>query len=84
MKKELLSLKTPSGENFNIENWNVYPRPRVKRDSFFCLNGEWDFCVNKTGNIPTEKSKKIIVPFSYETPILLPTCTHQTLLKQVL
>ena len=21
--------------------WNTYPRPRLRRDSFLCLNGEW-------------------------------------------
>ena len=23
--------------------WNLYPRPQLQRDSFFCLNGEWEF-----------------------------------------
>ena len=23
--------------------WNIYPRPQLQRDSFFCLNGEWEF-----------------------------------------
>ncbi len=63
MKNELITLKTPSGENFDIENWNVYPRPQMKRDSFVCLNGEWDFCTNRTGDIPNKFNEKIIVPF---------------------
>lgn len=63
MKNKLLTLYTKNGENFNIDNWNEYPRPQMKRDSFFCLNGEWDFYVNKTGDIPTAFSEKIIVPF---------------------
>ncbi|MBQ4130953.1 MAG: glycoside hydrolase family 2 [Clostridia bacterium] len=63
MKKELLTLKTKRGENFDVENWNVYPRPQMKRDSFFCLNGKWDFAVNKTGEIPIAFTEKIIVPF---------------------
>ncbi|MBE6768966.1 MAG: glycoside hydrolase family 2 [Ruminococcaceae bacterium] len=25
--------------------WNEYPRPQLRRNSFFCLNGEWDFAV---------------------------------------
>ena len=62
-KKEILTLYTKNGENFDIKNWNVYPRPRVKRDSFFCLNGEWDFALNKTGEIPENFNEKIIVPF---------------------
>ena len=26
--------------------WNEYPRPQLRRDSFFCLNGLWRFAVN--------------------------------------
>ncbi len=47
MKKEIrtVDMLTPEGELFlrcgkNMP-WNVYPRPHLKRDSFFCLNGEW-------------------------------------------
>jgi len=25
----------------NNQPWNIYPRPQMKRDSFFCLNGTW-------------------------------------------
>ncbi len=63
MKNKLITLYTKNGENFDIENWNVYPRPQMKRDSFFCLNGEWDFALNKTGKIPDCFTEKIIVPF---------------------
>ncbi len=63
VKKELITLLTQSGEKFNIDNWDVYPRPQMKRDSFFCLNGEWDFTTNLTGEIPDTFSEKIIVPF---------------------
>ncbi len=63
MKKEFKTLFTENGENFNIDAWNEYPRPQMKRDSFFCLNGEWDFAINKTGEIPNQFEKKITVPF---------------------
>ncbi len=62
-KNELIALYTESGENFNIENWSVYPRPLMKRDSFFCLNGEWDFATNLTGEAPDIFPEKITVPF---------------------
>lgn len=62
-KSKLIPLYTKSGENFNINNWDEYPRPRVKRDSFICLNGEWDFATNKTGHIPQSFTEKITVPF---------------------
>ncbi len=51
---------TKQGENLAKIPWNVYPRPQLKRDWFFCLNGEWDFYFN-------EKETKIIVPFSPES-----------------
>ena len=25
--------------------WNIYPRPQLKRDSFFCLNGSWQYSI---------------------------------------
>ncbi|MBQ6703088.1 MAG: glycoside hydrolase family 2 [Clostridia bacterium] len=45
--------------------WDVYPRPMMRRDSFLCLNGEWDFSI-KYGK---EECifEKITVPFSPET-----------------
>ena len=51
---------TKQGENLAKIPWNVYPRPQLKRDSFYCLNGEWDFYFN-------EKEQKILVPFSPES-----------------
>lgn len=51
---------TKQGENLSKIPWNVYPRPQLKRDSFFCLNGEWDFSFNN-------KETKILVPFSPES-----------------
>jgi len=63
MKKQLLTLFTKSGENFDINEWNEYPRPQMKRTSFICLNGEWDFTTNKTGEIPSDWDQKITVPF---------------------
>ncbi len=43
--------------------WNIYPRPQMKRDSFICLNGAWDFAVSKEGIAPTEYDLKILVPY---------------------
>ena len=37
--------------------WNEYPRPQLVRDSFFCLNGKWQFGI-------TEQTEELItVPF---------------------
>ncbi len=43
--------------------WNIYPRPQMRRKSFICLNGEWDFAVSKEGVIPEGYGCKIIVPY---------------------
>ncbi len=34
-------LYTKQGMNLSGEEYNVYPRPQLKRDSFFSLNGKW-------------------------------------------
>ncbi len=49
--------------------WAVYPRPQMKRDSFFCLNGTWDFDVTQKAEIPAEFSRKITVPFPPESAL---------------
>ena len=64
MKQEhFADLYTAEGENLPKIPWNTYPRPQMKRDSFFCLNGEWDFCVSESPDIPESFSEKIVVPF---------------------
>ena len=44
--------------------WNIYPRPQMKRDSFFCLNGKWSFHAGNPKNTPEES---ILVPFPPES-----------------
>ena len=56
-------LYTADGEALSGTPWNVYPRPRLVRDSFFCLNGEWELTA-------TDGEKyKILVPFSPESAL---------------
>ena len=54
-------LYTPEGESLTVSTWDVYPRPQLVRDSFFSLNGIWDFTVGD-GNWET-----ITVPFPPES-----------------
>ena len=62
-KNKFADLYTPEGENLPEIPWNTYPRPTMKRDSFFCLNGEWEFCTTTTSAVPGFFGEKIIVPF---------------------
>ncbi|MBQ6614607.1 MAG: glycoside hydrolase family 2, partial [Clostridia bacterium] len=59
-------LYTKAGENLSGTPWNVYPRPQLKRDSFYCLNGEWEFAVTD-GEAPAAYDRKILVPFAPES-----------------
>lgn len=63
MSEQLIDLYTEEGRLLPEIPWNEYPRPKLRRNSFFCLNGEWDFCESKVGKLPTEYNEKIIVPF---------------------
>ncbi len=46
-----------------------YPRPQMERESYFSLNGEWEFCLNKERETPKDYPSKILVPFAMETPL---------------
>lgn len=41
--------------------FSEYPRPRLKRDSYLCLNGYWDFSIRNNGEI--KYNGKILLPF---------------------
>lgn len=50
--------------------WQEYPRPKLVRDSYYNLNGEWDCCFSASGEVqPHEYDRKILVPFSPETAL---------------
>ncbi len=68
MKKDnICHLFTQAGENLKGQPWNVYPRPLLQRDSFFCLNGAWDFAVCETEEFPATYPEQILVPFCPES-----------------
>ena len=39
--KKIKHLYTKEGERLSGQEYNVYPRPQLKRDSFYSLNGTW-------------------------------------------
>jgi beta-galactosidase/beta-glucuronidase len=49
-----------------------YPRPQLRRDAWYSLNGEWDFALDAVGKWraprQVEWPNRIRVPFSPETP----------------
>ena len=66
-KKEVVlnkNLVTPF-ESDTTTSWNEYPRPSFKRDSYLCLNGEWELSSRYEGK--TEFIGNINVPFTPET-----------------
>ncbi len=69
-KEELFPLRTEYADKTDEScPWNVYPRPQLKRDSFICLNGLWDFQITQTKELPTEFTEKILVPFPVESQL---------------
>ena len=54
-------LYTPEGESAAGSEWDVYPRPQLVRDSFFSLNGAWNFSAGEG------KWETITVPFPPES-----------------
>ncbi len=44
-----------------------YPRPQLVRDSYFCLNGKWDYSITPMSLDTPVYEGKILVPFSPET-----------------
>ena len=64
-KKEtarIAALDTPWTAQSGIP-WEEYPRPQLKRDSFFCLNGPWRFAINGT------EVGDILVPYPPESKL---------------
>lgn len=62
-------LRTKWGEELNKEKvLGEYPRPTLVRDSFFCLNGEWDYSIGGQ-DAPEQYEGKILVPFSPESEL---------------
>ena len=61
-EEELKKKLADSGENVP---WDEYPRPQMRRESYLCLNGKWDFKILKGGK--TRFDGEILVPFPVES-----------------
>ncbi len=63
----LAPLATVWGERLDKNSvLSEYPRPQLKRESFLCLNGLWDYAFTTTKTLPETFDGKILVPFSPE------------------
>lgn len=49
--------------------WSVYPRPQLRRESFVCLNGPWEFTVRPEEALPQAYDREITVPFCPESAL---------------
>ena len=63
----LVNLYTAEGEVLSGQPWTTYPRPQLRRDTWLCLNGEWDFTVNDKASAPAVYDRTIRVPFCPES-----------------
>ena len=52
-----------------MKPFSEYPRPQLVRDSYICLNGEWEYAIRDKKDIPSSFDGKILVPYSPETPL---------------
>lgn len=63
----MIQLKSRWADEVNVSNVHQeYPRPNLVRDSYFNLNGEWEYCINQDSKM-AEFNETILVPFSPET-----------------
>ena len=63
----LHDLYTPQGEALTGTPWQIYPRPQLKRGSYVNLNGDWEFAVSQSPQLPEEYPDTIRLPFCPES-----------------
>lgn len=62
-----MKLYTIFGENIDKScPLKEYPRPQMRRDSYICLNGFWDYAILEKDKNLEEYQGQILVPFSPE------------------
>ncbi len=62
-------LMTARGRNLSGTPWDHYPRPQMRRDSFLCLNGQWEFTIGTAEGFPERFDRTITVPFCPESAL---------------
>ncbi len=65
----MIDLRTRWGREVDAAQvHSEYPRPQMVRNSFFSLNGKWEYAITKTAKVE-QYDGEIIVPFSPETQL---------------
>ena len=65
---EPLGLKTEWGEGLNADApLREYPRPQFRRESYLNLNGQWEYAITESDEMPAQFDGLITVPFSPES-----------------
>ena len=67
VKPPFVHLETPFETDMGEIPHDYYPRPQMKRDSYFCLNGKWN--LSAVSNKTVENLGEILVPFPPESRI---------------
>ncbi len=63
IKPRTTELYTPFEERIEDIPFADHPRPQLKRDSYICLNGEWELSVMRKGKGRVAESLKVKVPY---------------------
>ena len=63
MAEKFIDMYTNEGNLLSGTPWNCYPRPQMRRNSFFNLNGMWDFALSNGDGFPSVYTDRILVPF---------------------
>ena len=62
-------LTTRQAETLTGTPWLAYPRPQMRRSSYYNLNGSWDFTVTREQALPRHYDRTIQVPFCPESSL---------------
>ena len=64
-KNNFARLSTDFEKDLSSIPFSEYPRPQLKRDSYLCLNGKWNFKIKRGENLRYDG--EILVPFAPES-----------------
>ena len=70
-------------DNMNQLPCSEYPRPQMKRESYLCLNGEWNFSIygekrNENGKVMVTGSFDVNVWYAYDNDTKTKVNTKQS------